>query len=107
MTIISDADICDGLPRVEGTTVTVLEIYAAYTRRGLEPAEIATEFEVPLPRVHEAIAFYYDHVEWMRSLEASDSRVNRTRDLGPEPGLEDIATMRDLGNVPLPNQDDE
>jgi len=66
MTIVSNADVQDGEPHIDGTTVTVREVYEAYARDGQEPAEIANEYDVDLSRVHEAIAYYYDHAEAMR-----------------------------------------
>lgn len=69
MTIVSTDDVKDGLPRIAGTEVTVLDVYKSYAREGNEPTEVAHELGVDLPRVHEALAFYYDHAERMRELE--------------------------------------
>jgi uncharacterized protein (DUF433 family) len=66
MTIVSKSDVRDGEPHIEGTTVTVHDVYTAYARDGLEPAEVASDYDVALARVHEAISYYYDHSEAMR-----------------------------------------
>ena len=66
MTIVSDANVRNGQPHIDGTDVTVQEVYVAYAREGLEPAEVANEFDVDLARVHEAIAYYYDHASSLR-----------------------------------------
>jgi len=66
MTIVSNADVQDGKPHIDGTSVTVREVYHAYARDGQEPAKIADEYDVDLPRVHEAIAYYYDHAQAMQ-----------------------------------------
>lgn len=64
MTIVSDAQ--DDQPHIDGTDVTVIDVYQAYAGQGMEPAEVADELNLDLARVHEAIAFYYDHAEVMR-----------------------------------------
>lgn len=68
MTIISHGDICDGVPHIDGFRGTVIDIYDAHARNGLEPAEVADELDIPVARVHEALTFYYDYVEWMRQM---------------------------------------
>lgn len=74
MTIVSSDDKCDGVPRLDGTEVTVIDIYTSYARDGNEPAEVADEYGVGLARVHEAIAYYYDHSARMRDLRAQRER---------------------------------
>lgn len=73
MTIVSTDDICDGQPHIDGSSVSVIEIYDAFARDGMEPAEIADEYEVTLPRIHEALAYYYDHAQRMRQYRDDDS----------------------------------
>lgn len=79
MTIISR----DGVPYINGFDVTVIDVYTAYAREGLEPAEVADEFDIPVARVHEALAYYYDHVDQMRQL-VNDKIVDETPDPDPE-----------------------
>ncbi|MUV56240.1 DUF433 domain-containing protein [Halogeometricum sp. CBA1124] len=74
MTIVSDANVRNGQPHTDGTDVTVQEVYAAYAREGLEPAEVASEYGISLADVHEALAYYYRHAERMREME-EDSEV--------------------------------
>jgi len=83
MTIVSH----DRNPRIAGYDVTVIDVYRAHSRDGLEPAEVADTLDVPLARVHEALAFYYDHVERMRRL-TNDRIVEETPD--PDPNNDDL-----------------
>lgn len=69
MTIISDPDVRDGQPIIDGTTVTVIDAYHMFARDGRDPAEVAYEYDVDLARVHEAIAYYYDHATKMQEWE--------------------------------------
>ena len=80
MPIISDADGRDSQPRIEGTDVTVIDVYAAYARCGLEPAEVASEFGIPLADVHEAIAYYYRNAARMREMEDDSGFETPTMD---------------------------
>ena len=77
MTIVQD-DECDGQPRIDGTAVTVIDIYHSAVRQGRDPAEVAHKYDVDLARVHEAIAYYYDHATAMRGLEDWDEIVPAT-----------------------------
>jgi uncharacterized protein (DUF433 family) len=80
MTIISHDDICDGVPRIDGFGVTVIEVYHSHARKGLEPAEVADKLDVPVARVHEALAFYFDHIGMMREMEDLDELIPATAD---------------------------
>lgn len=53
----------DTPPRLEGTGITVVDVYAAYAEDGYEPAEIAHAFDISIADVHEALTYYYRHVE--------------------------------------------
>ncbi|TMT85819.1 DUF433 domain-containing protein [Haloterrigena sp. H1] len=88
MTIVSH----DENPRIDEYDVTVIDVYRAHARDGLEPAEVADELDVPLARVHEALAFYYDHVDWMKRL-VNDRIVEETPD--PDPDNDDLFFSRD------------
>lgn len=65
MTIVSGGTTRDGQPRIDGTRVTVIDVYDAYAREGCEPAEVASDYDVKLAQVHEALAYYYNHAQAM------------------------------------------
>lgn len=50
-----------GRPFVMGTTVTVADIAVAKIYQMLDADEIADWFELSLPQVYAALAYYYDH----------------------------------------------
>jgi len=67
MTIVSDDAVLHGQPRIEGTRVGVLHVYDMVVS-GAEPAEVADSLDLSLGRVYEALAYYYDNPEEMRTL---------------------------------------
>lgn len=82
MTIVADDDVLHGQPRVEGTRIGVIHVYDMVVA-GAEPAEVADALDLPLARVYEALAYYYDHPDEMRGIRrdedaAIDALVGRS-----------------------------
>lgn len=76
MKIVRDPEHSDGASTLEGTGIRVVEIARAYEHSGYDPDEI-TQFypDLSLSDVHTALAYYYDHVEELRTT-SSDSSVS-------------------------------
>ncbi|MUV56252.1 DUF433 domain-containing protein [Halogeometricum sp. CBA1124] len=94
MTIVSTEDVCDGQPHIDGSSVSVIEIYNAFAREGMKPAGIANKYEVALPRVYEALAYYYDHALKMRQYRDDDSNESPDEHPGNH-GLEAATSGRE------------
>lgn len=67
MTIVADEEVLHGLPRIEGTRISVIHIYDMVVG-GASPAEVADALDLSLGRVYEALAYYYDHPDAMRDV---------------------------------------
>jgi uncharacterized protein (DUF433 family) len=52
-----------GRPRIAGRRITVQDIVSWHERLGRSPVEIAEDYDVTLPDVHAALAYYFDHRE--------------------------------------------
>jgi uncharacterized protein (DUF433 family) len=66
--IIRDPDHSDGAPTIEGTGIRVVDIAKAYEHSGYDPDEITGLYpDLSLVDVHTALAYYYEHIEELRS----------------------------------------
>lgn len=59
-------------PRIEGTGITVIDVYDAYTRQRYEPAEIADAYRISLGDVHEALGHFYHNAEDLRDYDPNE-----------------------------------
>ncbi|MFN8446981.1 MAG: DUF433 domain-containing protein [Caldilineaceae bacterium] len=59
--IATDPKIRNGRPYVLGTTITVADIAIAKVYQMLDADEIADWYDLSLPQVYSALAYYYDH----------------------------------------------
>jgi uncharacterized protein (DUF433 family) len=50
-----------GRPRIAQTRVAVADVAVMYLRLGRSLEEIASDYDLPLAAVHDAMAYYYDH----------------------------------------------
>lgn len=66
MSITADEDVLHGLPRLEGTRISVLDVYDAVLAADRTPAEAANGLEISLGEVYEALAYYYNNLEEVR-----------------------------------------
>lgn len=66
--IVRDPEHSDGAPTIEGTGIRVLNVASAYEHSGYDPDEIIVLYPaLSLEDVHTALAYYYEHIEELRS----------------------------------------
>lgn len=56
-------ELMGGTARIAGTRIRVMDIVEQYLFLGSSPEYIAKAFNIPLSAVHEALAYYYEHLE--------------------------------------------
>jgi uncharacterized protein (DUF433 family) len=59
--IASDPQVRSGRPVIAGTTITVADIAIAKIFHGQDADGIAAWYDLSLPQVYAALAYYYDH----------------------------------------------
>lgn len=81
-----------GRPYIVGTTVTVVDVAIVKIYHGQDPDEIAAWYDLSLPQVYAALAYYYDHKIEMddqireqirRAQELKEKRVGNAHSLLP------------------------
>lgn len=76
--------VCSGKPHIAGHRITVQNIAIWHERMGLEPDEIATEYDLSLGDVYAALAYYHDHhVEIDAAIQADNAFVEELRHRTP------------------------
>ena len=65
--IVRDSKIRSGDPRIEGTRITVLDIKRRVIDSDEDPFAVASEYDLEIAAVFEALAYFYEHVEEMRA----------------------------------------
>lgn len=86
MPITVTDDTLHGAPRIEGTRISVLDVYRHTTEFDFTPEEVAEKFNVSLAEVHEALAYYYRHPEQMqRQQEQRENAHQKAKQESPEP----------------------
>ena len=63
--IVRDQKIRSGDPRIEGTRITVLDIRRRVVDDDEDPFAVASEYDLEVAAVFEALAYFYEHVEEM------------------------------------------
>lgn len=72
--------IAGGKPRIAGHRITVEDIVIWHEHQGKNSAQIADEFDLTLPEVHAALAYYRDHRAVMdRAMELGRRYVDASR----------------------------
>jgi len=86
MTIVRDEDVLGGEPRLDGTRIGVRHVAGLVVDGGRSAAYVADQFDLSLAEVHEALSYYYDHLEEMRELERETDRAfDRIRETSLKP----------------------
>ena len=86
MPITRDEDVLGGEPRIEGTRVGVRHVAAMVVDGGRSPAYVADQLDIGLSSVYEALAYYYDNVDEIRTIRADNDAVReRARDESLKP----------------------
>ena len=73
--ITIDPNVRNSRPCIGGTTIEVSTIATARVVGGQEPEEIAADYELSLPQVYAALAYYYEHKQ------AIDATIQQRRQL--------------------------
>lgn len=70
--IVRTPGVCGGRPRIAGRRLSVQQI-AVLSKQGLNPQEIAQEYEgLTLAQVHAALAYYYANTEEIEAYLAAE-----------------------------------
>jgi uncharacterized protein (DUF433 family) len=67
MGVVRDEEHRDGAPTFEGTGIRVVDIAVVYEHSGYDPDEITQLPDLSLSDVHTALAYYYDHIDELRT----------------------------------------
>lgn len=83
-------DVCGGKPIIQGTRIKVAQIVTEYERMGLAPDEIIQAHpHLTLPQVHDALSYYYSHLDEINAdIRASERVVEAIRKQQPRSVLE-------------------
>jgi uncharacterized protein (DUF433 family) len=56
-------------PHIEGSRISVRDVYVRVEKRGLNPARVAERYDLDIADVYEALAYYHSNPEEMRQVE--------------------------------------
>lgn len=73
--IVINPEIRGGRPHLVGTRIAVADIAVRYLQLGQPLEEIAGMFDLPLPALYAAMAYYYDHRTAIDERLAEDERL--------------------------------
>ncbi|WP_331232874.1 DUF433 domain-containing protein [Natronorarus salvus] len=75
-----------GQPRLDGHRISVLQVSEWVHEDGMDPENVATEFDLELADVYRALTYYYDNIEEMTEWrERRTARIKESREQGPSP----------------------
>ena len=79
-------------PHIEGSRITVLQIYERVEGRGLDPETVAERYNLPVADIYRALTYYHDNIEEMeRVREQRREAVEAARERGAPTLAEDRA----------------
>jgi uncharacterized protein (DUF433 family) len=67
--IVSTPDVLGGEPRIEGRRLGVYFLATLVEDAGMDPHDVADEYEVPVAAVYRALTYFHEHPEEMATLE--------------------------------------
>jgi uncharacterized protein (DUF433 family) len=73
--IVSTPDVLGGAPRIEGRRIGVHHVAKRVVDAGEAPEQVAADYDLDMADVHRALAYYYDHPEEMRTVQAERRTV--------------------------------
>lgn len=73
--IVATDDVLGGAPRIEGRRIGVHHVARRVVDAGEPPERVAADYDLELADVYRALAYYYDHPDEMRSVEADRDAV--------------------------------
>ncbi|MFQ3295727.1 MAG: hypothetical protein ACI8VE_002816 [Natrialbaceae archaeon] len=62
-------------PHIEGSRVTVRDIFVRVEQRGLSPDRVAERYNLDIADVYEALAYYHNNPEEMQAVEKRHERA--------------------------------
>ena len=62
-------------PHIEGSRITVRDVYARVEVRGLAPDRVAERYNLDIADIYEALAYYHTNPEEMRRVETRHERA--------------------------------
>ena len=62
-------------PHIEGSHITVRDVYARVEERGLAPDRVAERYNLDIADIYEALAYYHTNPEEMRRVEKRHERA--------------------------------
>jgi len=63
-------------PHIEGSRVTVRDVYVRVEHRGLSPDRVAERYNLDIADVYEALAYYHNNPEEMQQVEKRHERAS-------------------------------
>lgn len=73
--IVSTDDVLGGAPRIDSRRIGVHHIAKRVIDAGEPPEQVAADYDLDIADVHRALAYYYDHPDEMRAIEAQRSAI--------------------------------
>lgn len=70
----ADSEIHDE-PHIEGSRVTVFDVYVRVEKRDISPARVAERYNLDVADVYEALAYYHNNPAEMREVEERHERA--------------------------------
>jgi len=67
--VSGDASKIHDEPHIEGSRVTVRDVYVRVEKRGLSPERVAERYHLDIADVYEALAYYHNNPEEMQQIE--------------------------------------
>ena len=64
-----------GEPHIEGSRITVRDVYGRVEQRGLAPDRVAERYNLDIADIYEALAYYHNNPEEMRQVEKRHERA--------------------------------
>lgn len=64
-------------PHIEGSRVTVRDVYVRVEQRGRSPERVAERYNLDIADVYEALAYYHNNPEEMQQVEKRHERAGK------------------------------
>ena len=88
--ISTDPNVRNGRPCIAGTSIEVSVIVIAKIIQGLEPDQIAADYDLSLPQVYAALAYYYENKQ------AIDASINKRQKLAQTMKVKQVGSCHTL-----------
>ncbi len=96
--IVRQKGVCGGKPIIAGTRIRVSQIATYYEKMGYQPDDIVRMHpQLTLAQVHDALSYYYDHIEEIDRQIAEERRLIEEM----KQGYVSVLEQKDGGNSHL------